>query len=128
MRRARFAPLALSPPLRAVTAPAFRWPLVRAASTPAATSSSAGAAVPAAAVKALRDRTGAPMMECRNALAAEGGDMERAVDWLRKRGAAAAGSKSGRAAAQGLVAAAVTDVGDSAVLVEVRAALVCTTC
>lgn len=45
--------------------------------------------------------------------------MERAVDWLRKKGVAAANSKSGRTAAQGLVATAVDDAGDRAVLVEV---------
>lgn len=64
--------------------------------------------------------TGAPMMDCRNALAAEGNDMTKAVDWLRKKGVAAASKKAGRAAAQGVVATAVSAAGDSAVLLEVR--------
>jgi hypothetical protein len=77
--------------------------------------------VPVALVKQLREMTGAPMMDCKNALAAEGCDMTRAVDWLRKKGLAAAGKKAGRSAAQGLVAAAVGEAGDVGVLVEVRA-------
>jgi elongation factor Ts len=81
---------------------------------------SSAPAVPVSLVKALRERTGAPMVECKNALAAEGNDVERAVDWLRKKGVAVAGKKAGRAAAQGLVAVAVSDEGDAGAIVEVR--------
>lgn len=84
---------------------------------------SAAAAGPSAAlVKQLREATGAPMMECRNALVAEGVnlDVDKAIDWLRKKGIAAASKKAGRAAAQGLVAAAVHPSGQAGVLVEVR--------
>ena len=81
---------------------------------------SSPSAVPVSLVKALRERTGAPMVECKNALAAEGNDVERAVDWLRKKGVAVAGKKAGRAAAQGLVAVAVSDEGDAGAIVEVR--------
>ncbi|MDR1235993.1 MAG: translation elongation factor Ts [Holosporaceae bacterium] len=54
-------------------------------------------------VKALRDRTGAGMMDCKKALVECNGDIEEAIDWLRKKGLAAAAKKSGRVAAEGLV-------------------------
>lgn len=63
--------------------------------------------------------TGAPMMECKNALVAEDGNVEKAAQWLRKKGMAIAGKKSGREASQGLVAVKVSDSGDSAAIVEV---------
>ena len=83
--------------------------------------SSSAVAVPAALVKQLRESTGAPMMDCRNALAAEGNDPARAVVWLRKKGLAAASKKAGRTAMNGLVAALVGAEGETGVLVEVRA-------
>jgi elongation factor Ts len=61
------------------------------------------AAVTAALVKQLRDQTGAGMMDCKSALTESAGDFEAAVDWLRKKGLAAAAKKAGRIAAQGLV-------------------------
>ena len=61
------------------------------------------ATITAGLVKELRDRTGAGMMDCKKALAETGGDLEQGVDWLRKKGLAAAAKKSGRAAAEGLV-------------------------
>ncbi len=64
------------------------------------------AEISAALVKELRDKTGAGMMDCKKALAEAGGDMEAAVDWLRKKGLAAAAKKSGRVAAEGLVGVA----------------------
>jgi elongation factor Ts len=64
------------------------------------------AKVTAALVKALRERTLAGMMDCKRALADTGGDIEAAVDWLRKKGLAAAAKKSGRVAAEGLVGVA----------------------
>jgi elongation factor Ts len=76
------------------------------------------AEITAATVKELRERTGAGMMDCKKALAATDGDMEAAVDWLRAKGLAAAGGKSGRVAAEGLVGAAV--LGTMGALVEVN--------
>lgn len=74
--------------------------------------------VSAALVKELREMTGAGMMDCKNALAETGGDLEAAADWLRKKGISKAEKKSGRTAAEGLVAVAVE--GTNAVLVEVN--------
>lgn len=64
------------------------------------------AAITAQMVKDLRDTTGAGMMDCKAALQATDGDVEAAVDWLRKKGLAKAAKKAGRAAAEGLVVAA----------------------
>jgi elongation factor Ts len=64
------------------------------------------AEVTAALVKELRDKTGAGMMDCKRALGDCGGDIEGAVDWLRKKGLAAAAKKAGRVAAEGLVGVA----------------------
>ncbi|RMF69329.1 MAG: elongation factor Ts [Alphaproteobacteria bacterium] len=75
--------------------------------------------ITAAMVKALREKTGAGMMDCKKALTETGGDMEAAVDWLRKKGLSAAAKKSGRTAAEGLVAAVVD--GNRGALVEVNA-------
>src|SRR5437773_10273354 len=63
------------------------------------------AEVTAALVKELRERTGAGMMDCKRALGDTSGDVEAAVDWLRKKGLAAAAKKAGRGAADGLVGA-----------------------
>jgi len=65
------------------------------------------AEITAAAVKELRERTGAGMMDCKKALAETQGEMEPAVDWLRAKGLAAAAKKAGRTAAEGLVGVAV---------------------
>lgn len=64
------------------------------------------AEVSAAQVKELREKTGAGMMDCKKALAESGGDLEAAVDWLRKKGLSAAANKSGRVVAEGLVGVA----------------------
>jgi elongation factor Ts len=64
------------------------------------------AEITGALVKDLREKTGAGMMDCKAALSATGGDIEAALDWLRKKGLAAAAKKSGRVAAEGLVAVA----------------------
>ncbi|MBF0166593.1 MAG: elongation factor Ts [Alphaproteobacteria bacterium] len=77
------------------------------------------AEITAALVKDLREKTGAGMMDCKKALGETNGDLEAAVDWLRKKGLAAAAKKSGRVAAEGLVAVA-TD-GTKGALVEVNA-------
>lgn len=76
------------------------------------------AEITAALVKKLREKSGAGMMDCKQALTASGGDIEAAVDWLRKKGLAAASKKAGRVAAEGLVAA-LTE-GASGVVVEVN--------
>jgi elongation factor Ts len=73
------------------------------------------AQITASLVKELRDKTGAGMMDCKKALTETDGDMEGAVDWLRTKGLAAAQKKSGRVAAEGLVAV-VTDGGRGAVV------------
>ena len=67
------------------------------------------AQISASLVKALRERTGAGMMDCKMALTESGADMDAAVDWLRKKGLAAAVKKAGRVAAEGLVAAVAKD-------------------
>jgi elongation factor Ts len=64
------------------------------------------AEISAALVKDLREKTGAGMMDCKKALAENGGDLEAAIDWLRAKGIAKAGKKADRAAAEGLVALA----------------------
>ena len=74
--------------------------------------------VTAAMVKDLREKTGAGMMDCKNALGAVQGDIEAAIDWLRKKGLSKAAKKSGRIAAEGLVAVAVR--GHDGVVVEVN--------
>ncbi len=61
------------------------------------------AEVTAALVKELREQTGAGMMDCKKALTETGGDLEAAIDWLRKKGLAAAAKKAGRVTAEGLV-------------------------
>ncbi len=73
------------------------------------------AEVTAALVKELRDKTGAGMMDCKRALGDTGGDIEAAVDWLRKKGLAAAANKSGRVAAEGLVGVATRGLAGAAV-------------
>jgi elongation factor Ts len=75
-------------------------------------------AISASMVKDLRESTGAGMMDCKAALTETGGDIEAAVDWLRKKGLSKAAKKSGRAAAEGLVVAATK--GAIGVLVEVN--------
>ena len=74
--------------------------------------------ISAAQVKELREMTGAGMMDCKAALAETNGDMEAAVDWLRKKGIAKADKKAGRTAAEGLIG--VASEGSSAVVVEVN--------
>ncbi|MDP9096149.1 MAG: translation elongation factor Ts [Pseudomonadota bacterium] len=77
------------------------------------------AEITASMVRDLREKTGAGMMDCKKALTEAGGDMETAVDWLRKKGLAAAAKKSGRTAAEGLVG--VTTGPNKAAMVEVNA-------
>jgi elongation factor Ts len=76
--------------------------------------------VTAQMVKELRERTGAGMMDCKTALSETQGDMEKAVDLLRKKGLAAAAKKAGRVAAEGAVASYIHAGGKIGVLVEVN--------
>lgn len=78
-------------------------------------------AVTAAMVKELREMTGAGMMDCKKALAATDGNMDKAVEFLREKGLAGAAKKAGRIAAEGIVDTAVTADGKKAVVVEVNA-------
>src|ERR1700692_5075016 len=77
------------------------------------------AAISAALVKDLREKTGAGMMDCKKALTETDGDIEVAIDWLRKKGLAAAAKKSGHVAAEGLVG--VASATNKAAIVEVNA-------
>ena len=74
--------------------------------------------VSAAMVKELRDQTGAGMMDCKAALSETGGNLDAAVDWLRKKGLSKAAKKAGRVAAEGLVGVAVR--ATKGILVEVN--------
>ncbi len=71
-------------------------------------------------VKELRERTGAPMMDCKAVLTEAGGDIDQAVDLLRKKGLAAAAKKAGRIAAEGAVGSYIHAGGKIGVLVEVN--------
>ncbi len=77
-------------------------------------------AITASQVKELREMTGSGMMDCKKALTATNGDIEKAVEWLREKGLATAQKKASRIAAEGVSMAAVTDDGKKAVVVEVN--------
>jgi len=77
------------------------------------------AQITASLVKELREKTGAGMMDCKRALTETGGDLEQAVDWLRKKGLSAAARKAGRVAAEGLIGISVSDAAGA--VVEVNA-------
>jgi elongation factor Ts len=77
-------------------------------------------AITAQMVKELRERTSAPMMDCKTALTETQGDMEKAVDFLRKKGLSAAAKKAGRIAAEGAVGSYIHGAGKLGVLVEVN--------
>jgi len=76
--------------------------------------------ITASMVKELREMTGAGMMECKKALTETGGDMDKAVEYLRERGLAAAEKKAGRIAAEGIVDTKVSEDGKVASIVEVN--------
>ena len=78
-------------------------------------------AITAAMVKELREMTGAGMMDCKKALTATEGDMEKAMEFLREKGLATAQKKAGRIAAEGIVMLKVSEDGKKAVAVEVNA-------
>ena len=81
---------------------------------------SAETTVKAADVKALRDRTGSGIMDCKAALAEAGGDLDKAVEILRVKGQASAAKRSGRATSEGLVSSYIHATGKVGVLVEVQ--------
>lgn len=76
--------------------------------------------ITASAVKELREKTGAGMMDCKKALGETAGDFEKAVDYLRKKGIASASKKAGRTAKEGTIHAYTSTDGKSAILVEVN--------
>jgi len=76
--------------------------------------------ITAALVKELRERTGSGMMECKKALTEAGGDIEAAVELMRKAGLAKADKKAGRVAAEGMIAAAISEDGTRGAIVEVN--------
>lgn len=78
------------------------------------------AQITAALVKELRERTGAGMMDCKKALTAVEGDMDKAIDFLREKGLAAAAKKAGRIAAEGVVGSFVSADGKIGAIVEVN--------
>ena len=78
-------------------------------------------AITAAQVKELREMTGAGMMDCKKALSASDGDMDKAVDFLREKGLAGAQKKSGRIAAEGVVTTKITPCGKKGIVLEVNA-------
>jgi elongation factor Ts len=77
-------------------------------------------AITAALVKELRERTGSGMMECKNALTETNGDIDAAIELMRKRGLAKADKKAGRTAAEGTIVVAMADDGLKAAMVEVN--------
>jgi elongation factor Ts len=79
------------------------------------------AEITAALVKDLREKSGAGMMDCKKALQETSGDMDAAIDWLRTKGLSKAAKKSDRAAAEGLVAGAVSQDGKTGVVIELNA-------
>ena len=79
-----------------------------------------GVNISTAQIKELRERTGAGMMDCKKALIETGGDMEKAVEYLREKGLAAAAKKAGRIAAEGLITSFITPDKKCGALVEVN--------
>jgi elongation factor Ts len=77
-------------------------------------------AISAASVKALRDKTGAGMMDCKKALGECAGDEEKAVAWLREKGLAKAQKRAGRATSEGVIGSYIHSTGKIGVLVEIK--------
>ena len=78
------------------------------------------ATISASAVKDLREKTGVGMMEAKKALEEAGGDFEKAVDILRKKGLSAAAKKAARVASEGMIASSIQNTGRTGVLIEVN--------
>ena len=83
------------------------------------------AEITAAMIKELRERTGAGFMDCKKALQETQGDLDKAIDYLREKGLAAAAKKAGRVAAEGLVDAYIHLGGRVGVLIEATADRLC---
>ena len=77
-------------------------------------------AVTAGMVKELREKTGAGMMDCKNALSETGGDLEKAIDYLRQKGLSDAAKRTGRTASEGVIGSYIHPGGKIGVLVEVN--------
>jgi elongation factor Ts len=77
-------------------------------------------AIPAERVKELREKTGAGMMDCKKALSEVGGDIERAIDYLRQKGLSDAAKRTGRTASEGVIGSYIHPGGKIGVLVEVN--------
>lgn len=77
-------------------------------------------AITAQQVKALRDKTGAGMMDCKKALTETGGDEEQAVVWLRQKGLSKAAKRAGRATSEGLIGSYIHSTGKLGVMVELK--------
>ena len=76
--------------------------------------------ISASAVKELREKTGAGMMDCKKALAEASGDLVKAIDYLRKKGIASASKKAGRATKEGTISSYIHGEGKVGVLVEIN--------
>src|SRR4051812_46389265 len=76
--------------------------------------------ITASAVKDLREKTGAGMMDCKKALAETQGDLEKAIEFLRKKGMASAAKKAGRATKEGTISSLTSADGKASVLVEIN--------
>ncbi len=81
---------------------------------------STATAIDALQVKTLREKTGAGLMKCKEALAQTNGDIESAIDFLRKKGAASAAKKAGREAREGIIAQAILPGAKVGVIVEIN--------
>ena len=77
-------------------------------------------AISANDVRTLRDRTNAPMMECKTALTEAGGDMEKAIEWLRKKAGSKIGNFAARETAEGRIATFIDPVQKIGAIIEVR--------
>ncbi len=77
-------------------------------------------AISAQTVKALRDKTGAGMMDCKKALQESGGDEEKAIVWLRQKGLSKAAKRAGRTASEGLIGSYIHNTGKIGVMVELK--------
>ncbi len=76
--------------------------------------------ITAQSVKALRDKTGAGMMDCKKALQESGGDEEKAIAWLRQKGLSKAAKRAGRAASEGMIGSYIHNTGKIGVMVELK--------
>src|SRR5262249_34661126 len=109
-----------TPSSRGKTATVARWHKAFLNDFPKGYQRTVSAVITSELVKELRDKTGAGMMDCKQALAATGGDMEKAIDHLRKKGAATAEKRADRITNQGVVEAYIHAGGRIGAMVEVN--------